>query len=194
MTNKKKQILRISETAVMLALSTILSMIVLFDMPMGGSVTPFSMLPVMVIAYRYGFKWGLLTGAVYGVLQMFLGMNNLSYATNWVAAVCIILFDYVVAYMAVAFAGLFRKLKNQAIGFSIGVVIACVLRFICHFITGVTVWADYSDGVWPVVSYSLIYNGSYLLPELGVTIVVGAVLMSLLDVRGESIRPLKRSK
>ncbi len=194
MTNKKKQILRISETAVMLALSTILSMIVLFDMPMGGSVTPFSMLPVMVIAYRYGFKWGLLTGSVYGVLQMFLGMNNLSYATNWVAAVCIILFDYVVAYMAVAFAGLFRKLKNQAIGFSIGVVIACVLRFICHFITGVTVWADYSDGVWPVVSYSLIYNGSYLLPELGVTIVVGAVLMSLLDVRGESIRPLKRSK
>ena len=194
MTNKKKQIFKISETAVMLALSTVLSMVVLFRMPMGGSVTPFSMLPVMVIAYRYGFKWGLLTGAVYGVLQMFLGMSNLSYATNWVAAVCIILFDYVVAYMAVAFAGLFRKLKNQAIGFSIGVVIACVLRFICHFITGVTVWADYSDGVWPVVSYSLIYNGSYLLPELGVTIVVGAVLMSLLDVRGESIRPLKRSK
>ncbi|MBQ1978061.1 MAG: energy-coupled thiamine transporter ThiT [Ruminococcus sp.] len=194
MTNKKKQIFKISETAVMLALSTVLSMVVLFHMPMGGSVTPFSMLPVMVIAYRYGFKWGLLTGAVYGVLQMFLGMSNLSYATNWVAAVCIILFDYVVAYMAVAFAGLFRKLKNQAIGFSIGVVIACVLRFICHFITGVTVWADYSDGVWPVVSYSLIYNGSYLLPELGVTIVVGAVLMSLLDVRGESIRPLKRSK
>ena len=194
MTNKKKQIFKISETAVMLALSTVLSMVVLFRMPMGGSVTPFSMLPVMVIAYRYGFKWGLLTGAVYGVLQMFLGMNNLSYATNWVAAVCIILFDYVVAYMAVAFAGLFRKLKNQAIGFSIGVVIACVLRFICHFITGVTVWADYTDGVWPVVSYSLIYNGSYLLPELGVTIVVGAVLMSLLDVRGESIRPLKRSK
>ena len=177
----------------MLALSTVLSMVVLFHMPTGGSVTPFSMLPVMIIAYRYGFKWGLVTGAAYGVLQMFLGMGNLSYATNWLAVVCIILFDYVVAYMTVAFAGLFRKIKNQALGFSIGMAIACVLRFICHFITGVTVWAEYAEDM-PVMLYSAVYNGSYLLPEMGLTLVVGVVLLSVLDVRGDSIRPLSKSK
>ena len=31
------------------------------DMPFGGSVTACSMLPILIIAYRYGTKWGLFT-------------------------------------------------------------------------------------------------------------------------------------
>lgn len=189
---KKKRLLMIAESAIMLALATALSMITFFSLPAGGSVTPFSMLPILIIAYRYGTKWGLGVGVIYGLIQMVLGLSALSYATNAWAAVCIILFDYVVAFGVLGFGGLFRKAKNQAIGFSSGVIVACVLRFLCHFLTGITVWADYADGVWPVVIYSLTYNGSYMLPELIITTAVGAVLMSFLDFRSEKLQPLRK--
>ena len=160
---------------------------------MGGSVTAFSMLPILIIAYRYGFMWGIGVGAIYGVVQMMLGMSSLSYATNALAVVCIILFDYVVAFGVLGFGGFFRKLKNQPLGFAFGVSLGCALRFLCHFITGVTVWSSYAEDM-PVALYSLVYNGSYMLPELGITLVVGVAVASVLDLRGESIRTLKRSK
>lgn len=191
---KKQKLLMIAESAIMLALSTALSLITFFRLPAGGSVTPFSMLPVLIIAYRYGTKWGLGVGVIYGLIQMVLGMSALSYATNAWAAICIILFDYAVAFGVLGFGGLFRKVKNQAVGFSLGVIVACVLRFLCHFLTGITVWADYADGVWPVIIYSLTYNGSYMLPELIITVAVGAVLMSLLDFRSEKLKPLRKSQ
>ncbi|MBR3988155.1 MAG: energy-coupled thiamine transporter ThiT [Clostridia bacterium] len=191
---KKKRGLMIAESAIMLALGTALSLVTFFHLPAGGSVTPFSMLPVLIIAYRYGMKWGFGVGAIYGLIQMVLGMSALSYATNAVAAICIILFDYVVAFGVLGFGGLFRKLNNQAVGFSLGVIIACVLRFLCHFITGITVWADYAEGVWGVVIYSLTYNGSYMLPELVITTAVGALLMSFLDFKDEKLKPLRKTK
>lgn len=194
MTKKKKQILRIAESAVMLGLATALSVVIFFQMPAGGSVTVFSMLPILIIAYRYGFLWGIGVGAIYGAIQMMLGASALSYATNAWAAVCIVLFDYIVAFGVLGFGGIFRKLKNQPLGFSLGVVIACVLRFLCHFLTGITVWADYADGIWPVINYSLVYNGSYMLPELGITLAVGVAVASVLDLRSVSIRPIRRSK
>ncbi len=190
---KKKRGLMIAESAIMLALGTALSLIAFAPWPAGGSITVFSMLPVLIIAYRYGVKWGLGVGAVYGLIQMVLGMSALSYATNALAAVCIILFDYVVAFGVLGFGGIFRKFNNQAIGFSLGVAVACILRFICHFVTGITVWADYADGIWPVVIYSLTYNGSYMLPELVITVAVGAVLMSFLDFRSEKLKPLRKT-
>lgn len=192
--NSKKKILKIAESAVMLALATALSMVMLFHLPAGGSVTVFSMLPILIIAYRYGFLWGIGVGAVYGLIQMLLGMSALSYATNALAAVCIIAFDYIVAFGVLGVCGLFRKMKNQPLGFAIGVVLACVLRFLCHFATGITVWADYTDGIWPVVNYSLVYNGSYMLPEMLITLVVGVAVTSVLDLRSESIRPLRKNK
>ncbi len=191
---KKKRILQIAESAIMLGLATALSIITFFRLPAGGSVTPFSMLPVLIIAYRYGMKWGFLVGSVYGLIQMVLGLSALSYATNALAVICIILFDYIVAFGVLGFGGLFRNHKNQAAGFSMGVVVACVLRFLCHFITGITVWADYVDGIWPVIIYSLTYNGSYMLPELVITTAVGALLMSFLDFKDSRLRPLRKTK
>ena len=191
---KKKRILQICESAIMLALATALSIVTFFRLPAGGSVTPFSMLPVLIIAYRYGMKWGFLVGGVYGLIQMILGISALSYATNALAAICIILFDYVVAFGVLGFGGLFRKLNNQAVGFSLGVTVACVLRFLCHFLTGITVWADYAEGVWGVIIYSLTYNGSYMLPELVITTSVGALLMSFLDFRSDKLKPLRKTK
>lgn len=191
---KKKRILMIAESAIMLALGTALSLIAFAPWPAGGSITVFSMLPVLIIAYRYGVKWGLGVGAVYGLIQMVLGVSALSYATNAWAAVCIILFDYVVAFGVLGFGGLFRNIRNQAVGFTLGVVVACALRFLCHFLTGITVWADYAEGVWGVIIYSLTYNGSYMLPELVITAAVGSVLMSFLDFRSEKLRPLRKAQ
>jgi len=191
---KKKRGLMIAESAIMLALGTALSLIAFAPWPAGGSITVFSMLPVLIIAYRYGMKWGFLVGGIYGLIQMILGMSALSYATNALAAVCIILFDYIVAFGVLGFGGLFRKVKLQPVGFTLGIIVACVLRFLCHFLTGITVWADYADGIWPVVIYSLTYNGSYMLPELVITAAVGAVLMSFLDFRSEKLRPLRKAQ
>lgn len=193
MTKKKKQVLKIAESAVMLGLATALSMVKLFDLPAGGSVTVFSMLPILIIAYRYGVGFGIGVGSLYGVIQMILGMNTLSYATNAWAAVCIILFDYVVAFASLSMGGAFRKLKCQPLGFSVGMALGCAMRFICHFITGVTVWSAYAEDM-NVALYSLIYNGSYMLPESLVTIAVGVAVASVLDLRSESLRPLRKAK
>ena len=106
---KKKRGLMIAESAIMLALGTALSLVMFAPWPAGGSITVFSMLPVLIIAYRYGMKWGFLVGGIYGLIQMVLGLSALSYATNALAAICIILFDYIVAFGALGFGGLFRK-------------------------------------------------------------------------------------
>ena len=183
----------IAESAIMLALATVLSMIPFLQLPMGGSITIFSMLPVLIIAYRYGMKWGFLVGITYGLIQMVLGLNNLTYATSPWAVICIILFDYLVAFSVLGFGGLFRKLKIQSVGFALGTAIACTLRFLCHFITGVTVWDMYAEDM-PVALYSLIYNGSYMLPETAITIVIGVILMLFLNFRSEKLSPLRKSK
>ena len=190
---KKKRLLMISESAIMLALATVLSMIPFLQLPMGGSITIFSMLPVLIIAYRYGMKWGFLVGITYGLIQMVLGLNNLTYATSPWAVICIILFDYLVAFSVLGFGGLFRKLKIQSVGFALGTAVACTLRFLCHFITGVTVWDMYAEDM-PVTLYSLIYNGSYMLPETAITIVIGVILMLLLNFRSEKLSPLRKTK
>ena len=71
------------ECAVLLAIATVLSLVKLVDLPYGGSVTVASMLPVVIISYRHGLGYGLLSGAVFGVIQQLLGLNTLSWVTTW---------------------------------------------------------------------------------------------------------------
>lgn len=183
---------RLTESAIMLAVSTLLSMITLVRMPFGGSLTPVSMLPMFIIAYRYGVGWGFFTGVTSGLLQMFLGMDSLSYATNWVAVVSIILFDYLIAFGATGLAGAFRKsIKNRGLSFALGITLGCAVRFLCHFLTGVTVWKEYAESM-PVGLYSLLYNGSYMLPEMVMTVVVGVILTSFVDFTSVTLRKASR--
>lgn len=115
----------------MIALATVLSMIKFANLPFGSSVTLCSMLPLVLIAYRYKWKWGLLTGVVYGLVQMVLGANNLSYGTSALAVILIILFDYLVAFGVMGFAGIFRdKFHNQPLEIALGAFVACALRYI----------------------------------------------------------------
>lgn len=184
---------RLTESAIMLAAATVLSMIPLLDMPFGGKLTPLSMLPIFLVVYRHGMGWGFVVSFTYGLIQMVLGLDNLSYATSWIAAVCIIFLDYVLAYGVLGFGALFRKrLKHQWLEFSLGVALGCVLRFMCHFVTGVTVWADPS-GELPIPLFSMLYNGAYMLPEMVLTIIVGIVLCSIFDITSPTLRRVKKA-
>lgn len=175
LTLNAKPFYKIPVCAVLIALSSVLSLVKIYQMPMGGSVTLFSMLPVCLIPLLLGTKWGLISGFVYGAVQLVLGLNNLSYATNALAAVTIILFDYLISYTVLGFSGIFLKhIKNQTVSCALGVGFSIALRFLCHFITGVTVWRELAG--FDAVIYSLLYNGSYMLPELIIT-VIGCMLV-----------------
>lgn len=156
--------------ALFIALSTVLSeLIPSISLPFGGSVTVLSMVPVCLIGIMFSFKEAILANLVYGAIQLLFGAGNLAYATSLTATVAIILFDYIIAYGVLGLSGIFKKvIKNKGLSAVLGVVFVCLLRYLCHFITGVTVWreiADLSDAIW----YSISYNGTYMIPEIIIT-------------------------
>lgn len=190
-TNKK--IVMLCESAIMIALATVLSVLKI-DWPFGGSITICSMLPILVIGYRYKPLGGFFTGIVYGLAQMLLGLSNFAYATSWVAVLMIILFDYLIAFGVVGIGGIFRKfISNQAVALGCGALLAGFLRFVCHFISGVTVWGGFAEDM-PAWLYSLTYNGGYMLPET-VILIAGAVIVGLIvDFRSPRLGAVKRNK
>ena len=188
---------KLTETAIMLALAVLLSYVTVFQAPMGGSITAFSQVPIVIIGYRYGFKWGAGTGVIYGVLEMLLqGLGNFAYVKGFVAYLILILADYVVAFACLGIGGaLFRKvIKNQTLALALGGAVASLLRFVCHFISGVTIWGEYADGWKSVWAYSFGYNGYYMLFE-GILTVIGVVVLSLvLDFNSTNLIRKKKVK
>lgn len=186
---KKEKTRRLVESALMLALSTILSELAVIEFPFGGSVTVFSQVPMVVISYRYGIKWGAFTGLAMGVIQMLFGMGNFSYVSGITAYLILIFADYILAFGALGLGGMFKnKIKNPVLSLSLGGAAVSVIRFLCHFISGVTIWGDYSGGAQAVWKYSLTYNGGYMLPELIITVIGCAVLASLFDISSSEIK------
>lgn len=149
--------------AVCMALSNVLSMIKLFDMPQGGSVTPASMLPLMLFAYVYGVGPGMTVGAVYGVMQFMIEPYSPSVPQ--------MLLDYPIAFAMVGLAGLFSKNENRALGLSLGVVLGSLGRFVAAVLSGVVFFAEYAGDQNPWV-YSIGYNGAYMLPECIICVVL----------------------
>ncbi len=185
---EKKSALRLTESAIMLAFAVVLSMVKIVDLPYGGSVTAFSMLPILLIAYRYGTRWGMFTALAYSLLQLLLGLKNLTYATSAAAVVMIVLFDYVIAFVVLGLGGVFRgKLHSQGAALTAGTLLACVLRYICHVISGCTVWAGLSIPDSQALLYSLAYNATYMVPETLITIAGALYLSRVLDFGSETI-------
>ena len=181
-------------SALMVALATVLSLFKI-EFLYGGSITIFSMVPLVLVAQMYGTPWGILTGVVYGLIQMVMGIENFGYVTGWDSYVIVALLDYIVAFGVIGLAGCTRKIKNRAVASSLGAIIACVLRFFCHFASGVIVWTKGME-VWKdapsflsenmlqkeVVpyTYSLIYNGGFMFPELILTTIGSAILCTII--------------
>ena len=168
------------ECAIMIALSTILSLIKLYELPYGGAVTAASMLPIIIVAYRHGTAVGLGAGLVYAVLQQLFGLNTLSYATSWKAVVAIIFLDYVLAFVVAGLGGVFRKKGRRASNALLwGGILACLLRYLCHTIAGATVWAGISIPTKAALIYSISYNATYMLPE---TVVLSVAIIYVASV------------
>ena len=187
---------KITECAIMLALAVALSYVTVYKLPMGGSITAFSQVPIVIIGYRHGYKWGLGTGFVYGLLEMLLqGLGNFAYVSGIASYLILMLMDYFLAFTALGFGGaLFSKSKLKApLAIGIGAAVGSALRFVCHFISGVTIWGDYAGGWKNVWVYSLTYNGSYMLAECIITIIGTAALAALLDFKAQNLRRRKNA-
>ena len=179
MTNSNKTVRRLLESAILIAIGTILSELLKIDMPLGGGLTVCSMLPLVLVCHRWGTRWGLFTAFVYSLLQLLLGLDNVQYATSAFMAVGIVVVDYILPYTLIGLSAMFRKAaKSIQASLIWGIVVTFVLRFVCHFITGWWIW----DALWPnefgwaSPLYSLLYNGAYMLPEIIITAVVAVLL------------------
>ena len=164
---------KLSMGAICIALSSVLSMIRLWKMPMGGSITPASMLPLMLFAYVYGTGSGCTLGVIYGVLQFILdGGDAAAYG------VTALLLDYPIAFAMMGLAGAFRSMKNENVGLALGVVLACFGRYLASFVSGWVFYGSYASyyGFVSPVVYSICYNGAYMLPECIICVLL-AMLM-----------------
>lgn len=188
MRRKRNENLRaLSESALMIALATVLGFVKLIDLPYGGAVTIASMLPIAIISYRYGVKRGLFAATVYGGIQQLLGLSMLSWATSWKAVVAIVMLDYIVAFAVIGFAGAFRKsVGNQALSVSLGCLSVSLLRYICHVISGATVWAGLSIPTEAALAFSFAYNATYMIPETIILLVCAVYIASNIDFRPQT--------
>ncbi len=174
---KKKSTARIiAEGAICIALAVALSYM---KIPVGagfggyGGSVDLVMIPLIIFAMRAGMGWGIGAGLIFGTLKFFFANGT---AINWVS----IIFDYSVAYAMVGLAGLLHR--NYKL-LPLAALLGCLGRFAIHFISGVTVYAQYlpdefmgiaKPSVW---LYSLLYNGSYMLPNTILAVVICALLV-----------------
>ena len=179
----------LTECAIMLALSFALSCAKLFEMPMGGSVTIASMLPVMLISIKYGISVGLATSFTYSLTQMLQALasaNVFPYCETVGTLVLCILFDYIVPFTLLGLAGLFHKLKitkNTELNVYIGIVSTVVLRFICHFVTGVVIWGQWAPDGMGKYLYSFLYNAGFLSLDFIICIVCAILMFRKAELR-----------
>ena len=152
----------IAFAAMAMALAVATSMIKVIKLPMGGSVTLFSMLFIVLIGYWYGIKTGLTAAIAYGVLQLLLDPYILNIPQ--------VLLDYILGFGALGLSGVFSKSKH---GLVKGYIIGVIGRFICSFLSGWIFFAVYTPEFFnSAVLYSVVYNGSYIGLEAVVTLVV----------------------
>jgi thiamine transporter len=151
--------------ALMLSLTIILHQLRLFHFPQGGSLTLGSMLPIMLISYRFGPSVGAMTGFLYGFMNLLLDPFILHPVQ--------VIFDYPLPFMAIGLAGL---MKNNLY---LGVLLGFAGRFLCHFISGIVFFSSYApEGMSPII-YSLTVNGSLI----GAECLICLIIVKLLPIR-----------
>ena len=169
------------ESAILIGVSLVLNEFATFKAPwaFGGSVTLGSILPLVLIAWRWGTAQGLFSAFVFALLQMFIGFKNVTYGQNVLQMFFIAFLDYVLAYTVIGLAAVFKdRVKNHLVALGGGILLVCALRFLCHFLSGWLIW----DALWPNdkglsgIYYSLLYNGGYMLPETLIALVIALAL------------------
>ena len=159
--SKKMSAKQLTFCAVAMALALVTSFIKVASLPMGGSITLFSMFFMCFIGYLYGPKIGIMTGVAYGILQLII--------EPYIYAPLQVLLDYPLAFGALGLSGFFSKKKFSL---TTGVIVGILGRYICHVISGYVFFASYApEGMNPMI-YTLGYNATYIVPELIATVIV----------------------
>ena len=191
---KNRNMLRLVESGLMLAVATALSLVKVLDLPYGGSITAFSALPILIVAYRHGMLQGLLTAFAYALMQLVLGGSALSYATSPAAAVAIVVLDYLLAFTVLGFGGIYRRrVPHQGTALVLGAVTTGAMRYVLHVIAGCTVWAGLSIPTEAALVYSLAYNATYMVPETLVTALGAWYLSRAVDLREDTLSRAKNA-
>ena len=186
---------KLVESSILVAIATVLSIIPIVSLPYGGSITVASMLPLIIISYRHGLGWGTASGFVYGIIQQLLGLKVLGYVTTWQSVVAVIVLDYLAAFACAGLGGIFRKaVKEQSLSMTLGALCVCIARFLCHVVSGATVWAGLSIPNEAALIYSVAYNSTYMLPETIITAAAVFYIGSSLDFTASVPVRIKRSE
>ena len=214
MMEKKQKTQALTVSAIMIAfavsISAICAVMPFLNLPFGGGFTIASMLPIIIVAYMYGTKWGLLTAFVYSIMQMLLGFNTVSAfflpgdnQMLWYRAVIVILIDYIIAYTVLGFGGIFRNKFETKKALVLGSIFAISLRYLAHIVSGAIffgTWAEWfftQDGfpswgekILEIFSgaslstvYSIIYNGTYMIPEIIITAFVSCLVVRIPQIK-----------
>lgn len=204
-----KKIRRLTESAMLLAVAIVLELVskmFIPEFPFGGQLTLVSMLPVVLISYRHGVKWGLISAFAYALLEMAIGTKTVmaafqpGYFGDGVLianALIMCVLDYVVAFTVLGLGGLFRgRIRNSGMALMTGSLVALGARYVAHIASGYILFAGYAEwfftqegfpawGATLVESlnpsvlgfvYSVVYNGMYMIPEMILTAVVALLL------------------
>ena len=207
MTNKTK---RLTESAMLLSVAIVLelcSKMFIPELPFGGQVTLVSMLPVVLISYRHGVKWGLVSGVAYAMIEMAIGAKTVTAAFQpgyfgdgvmLLNALIMCALDYLVAFTVLGLGGIFRdRIENRGKALCCGAIAALGCRYLAHILSGYILFAGWAEwfftqegfpawGAGLVASlspaalgllYSIVYNGMYMIPELILT-AIAAVLIA----------------
>ncbi len=169
---------KLTTSALLVALATVLmwvSKLIPAPWLQGGSVTIASMVPIIAVGIMFGTKWGLCSSLAYAILQMMFGFYPPPTQT-FLNFVLVILLDYIIAFGGLGLSGIIFNLSGRTT-FSAGLssFIVTLLRYVCHIISGVLIWGVYAEGQ-SVLIYSLVYNGTYMIPEIIISTVVTTLI------------------
>lgn len=181
----QSKIRMLCEGALLVALAQILSYLKLLELPNGGSLTP-AMFPIILFAIRWGLSSGLMGGFCFGVLQF---LFDGGFALGWQS----IIGDYLIAFTFLGLAGVFCGKKW---GIYAGTLLGCAGRFLVHYVVGATIWGEWMPDTFFNMTmtspwfYSLLYNGSYMLPNTILALVIAALLQKPMGqyLSGEDLR------
>lgn len=206
MTSKTK---RLTESAMLIAIAIVLELLSKMfvpEMPFGGQLTVVSMLPIVLISYRHGMKWGFLSAFTYALIEMVIGAKTVTGAfqpgyfgdTAMIGnALLMCLLDYLVAYTALGLGGIFRnRISNPSLSLMCGSLVALGARYLAHIASGFILFSGWAEwfftqegfpawGAQLVQSlsptmlglvYSVVYNGFYMIPEMIFTAIAAFVI------------------
>lgn len=151
----------------------------------GGSVTLASSVPIIAAAVIFGVKWGLCTSFVFALIQMMSGFYPPP-AGTFADYTLVVLLDYILAFGVYGLAGLFCK-KNKSAAVPVSGFIVMCMRYVCHILSGILIWGAYAENR-SVLSYSLIYNGTYMIPEIIISTVMLVFLRKFISKKATAVR------